>query len=668
MKNRNENVLRDIDSNTLTECRMLYDEHQRRVYRQTDAVFAVLMLLQWIGGVLLAIWISPRAWTGASHVTHPHVVAAIMLGGLVSVVPILLAMFHSGSIVTRHAIAIGQACTSALLVHLSGGRIETHFHVFGSLAFLAFYRDWRVLITFSAVTAVDHLWRGLFWPESVYGVLTPGVIRSLEHAGWVVFEDVFLIMSCVRAQHEMWEISLRQTQLKQVNASIEERILERTEELECERARVRGYADELEQKNQLLDVERANAESASQAKSDFLANMSHEIRTPMTAILGYAELLLEDGELVRAPERRVDAIRTIMRNGDHLLGIINDILDLSKIEAGKMLVENVPVSLIQVLEDVRSLMQVKASAKGLSLTYCFGTSVPDSILTDPTRLRQVLVNLVGNAVKFTEAGSVRIECQFIKGSAPKLQFDVIDTGLGMTPKQIDNLFRPFTQADTSTTRRFGGTGLGLTISRRLAQALGGDVEVVNSNQGQGTQIRLSIAATFSKDVAWIRPVEASNVTNAGPKKSKEIVPSAGELIGIRVLLAEDGPDNQRLISFILRKAGAEVKIVENGRLAVEAALAARDHGETFDVILTDMQMPEMDGYEATALLRAAGYRGPIIALTAHAMAGDRQRCISAGCDDFATKPINRSALIETVRRHRRQDDAAKERAENEVTS
>jgi signal transduction histidine kinase/CheY-like chemotaxis protein len=641
-----------MDQDMLIECDAQLKTHRLQIYKQTDSLLATLMLVQWAAGVFVAIWISPLAWEGASSKTHPHVIAGIILGGVISLFPVLLAIFYSGTTLSRHVIAIGQAFTSGLLIHLTGGRIETHFHVFGSLAFLAFYRDWRVLITYSVVVAADHLGRGIFWPQSVYGVLAPGLLRSLEHAGWVIFEDIFLILSCVRAQREMREIALQQVQLRRTNISIEERVRQRTEELNLERDRVREYACELEQKNILLDAERQNAETANLAKSEFLANMSHEIRTPMTAILGYAELLLEDGDLIRAPERRVDAISTIMRNGSHLLGIINDILDLSKIEAGKMQVESVRVSIVQTMEEVLSLMQVKASAKALSLNCDYKTSIPETIICDPTRIRQVLVNLVGNAVKFTEIGGVRIECSYIAGPAPRLEFDVVDTGLGMTPKQLENLFHPFSQADTSTTRHFGGTGLGLTISRRLARALGGDVQVVESALGQGTRMRLSISPAIPEGTPFFKPNARNKLLQTANSAASPKTAASTSLEGARILLAEDGPDNQRLISFVLRKAGAEVKVVENGRLAVDAALSARDAGQPYDVILSDMQMPEMDGYEAAALLRAEGYKGPIIALTAHAMAGDREKCLAAGCNDFTTKPINREALIAILCQYR----------------
>ncbi len=386
---------------------------------------------------------------------------------------------------------------------------------------------------------------------------------------------------------------------------------------------------------------RADADAANRSKSQFLANMSHEIRTPMTAILGFAEIVLGN---VTDPQN-VDGLQTIQRNGQYLLQIINDILDLSKIESGKLEVEQIECSPRQVLNDVVSLMNVRAQAKGLTLEIKYDGPTPKQIISDPTRLRQILINLVGNSIKFTEVGSVQIVVRVLEAdsAAPSLQFDVVDCGIGMTEKQVDNLFQPFVQADTSTTRRFGGTGLGLTISKRLAEMLGGDI-AVRSIAGEGSTFSVMVRTGPLAGVAMID--EASEATT--PAEPKKKTAANLEELNCRVLLAEDGPDNQRLISFILKKAGAEVRVADNGQIALDLALKSLADAAPFDVILMDMQMPVLDGYAATRKLREAGYAGPIIALTAHAMSADRAKCLAAGCNDYTTKPIDRAKLIALV--------------------
>ena len=401
----------------------------------------------------------------------------------------------------------------------------------------------------------------------------------------------------------------------------------------------------LEESTRALEAANRRAESANRAKSEFLANMSHEIRTPMTAILGYADVLLEPR---KSQSDVLDAVNIIRRNGAHLLSIINDILDISKIEAGRMTVERVACDPVQILSEVYSLMHVRAEEKSLSLQVEFVGPMPTVIRTDPTRLRQALLNLVGNAIKFTKSGGVRIVAGLPErepGSEHRLRVQVIDTGVGMTPEQINRLFRPFAQGDTSTTRHFGGTGLGLSISRSLARMLGGDIEV-ESTPDAGSTFTLTLGVgdlagskmVGSPSLAAQPELTRAEINNTETKDAKK--PLSG-----RFLLAEDGPDNQRLIGHILRKAGAEVDLAENGKIAFETADAASRNGDPYNIILMDMQMPVMDGYTATSKLRRSGYRGTIIALTAHAMTGDRERCLGAGCDDYATKPINRDELI-----------------------
>jgi PAS domain S-box-containing protein len=407
---------------------------------------------------------------------------------------------------------------------------------------------------------------------------------------------------------------------------------------------------------------KTQAEAANRAKSAFVANMSHEIRTPMTAILGFAELLSRRDNI--STDERDRCVETICRNSRHLLSIINDILDFSKIEAGKMTVERIQCSPAQIISDIAGLMAGRAADKNLAFNVHYSGAIPQSIQTDPTRLRQILMNLIGNAIKFTEQGSIKLlvrlmqpEKKYGPGSAPLLRFDVVDTGVGLETSQIESLFRPFVQADSSTTRKFGGTGLGLTISQKLARMLGGDLSV-NSSLGQGSTFSLAVDTGDLENVVMIEKpsLALSAVAGAAPTVSIE----TARLVG-RVLVAEDGPDNRVLLTYHLNQVGLDVSTVENGRLARDRALEAARQNEPFDLIIMDMQMPQMDGYEATRQLRAAGYTRPIVALTAHAMASDREKCLAAGCDDFAVKPIEWEKVLTVLRRFLRESSAPVEK-------
>jgi len=394
--------------------------------------------------------------------------------------------------------------------------------------------------------------------------------------------------------------------------------------------------------------ERQFAEAASAAKADFLANMSHDIRVPMTAILGFADLLYTEGDIDQAPPERVRAVEAIQRNGRYLLELVNDILDISKVEAGKLDVAPVRCSPCQIVADVASLMRVRATKKGLHVDVGFEGPIPQTIHTDPTRLRQILVNLISNAVKFTATGRVRVGVRLQQdGPEPNLIVEVSDTGIGMSEEQLARVFQPYSQAVPYTDREYGGTGLGLAISKRLAEMLGGNVSVT-SRPGHGSTFRLSVAAGSLEGVTLLE-----NLTEAAleAERTEQEQAARQSPLDCRLLLAEDGPDNQRLISFVLRKAGADVVIADQGETAVELALAAESEGKPFDVVLMDMQMPVMDGYTAARTLRNAGYTRPIMALTAHAMTKDRQKCLDAGCDDYATKPIDRAKLLGMVARH-----------------
>jgi Amt family ammonium transporter len=407
----------------------------------------------------------------------------------------------------------------------------------------------------------------------------------------------------------------------------------------------------IENISDLRDAQAAleQAERASRAKSESLANMSHEIRTPLTSILGYADLLMDADQ---SPSERLNCLHTIRRNGEHLLSILNDILDLSKIEAGCMLLDVIACSPHEIASEVDLLLRRRMTDKNLSLETRYNGPIPRTIRTDPTRLRQILINLVGNAIKFTRSGEVRIEMGMATAPndpKPQLSFSVIDTGIGMSPEQVQRLFRPFVQAEASTTRHFGGTGLGLTISKRLAEALGGQI-TVQSTPGRGSTFTVTVATGPLDDVEMVEIEPTSTESDIGSISLS--VPKTLRLAG-RVLLAEDGLDNQHLVTCLLKKVGLSVTVCDNGKLACEQAQEALAAGDPFDLILMDMQMPVMNGYEATAELRSQGYRGPIVALTASAMRSDREECGRIGCDDFLSKPIERAHLIRTVARYTR---------------
>jgi PAS domain S-box-containing protein len=375
------------------------------------------------------------------------------------------------------------------------------------------------------------------------------------------------------------------------------------------------------------------AESASLAKTQFLANVSHEIRTPLSAIIGFSELLLNPSQ---TPEDRLQGAATIHRNGQQLLHLINEILDISKVESGKMELDESDTDLLLLLREMISLFELKAAEKGLRFEVAVeGKGVPSIVRTDPMRLRQILVNMIANAVKFTEKGSVRMSVLLRQDS---LIFRVRDTGVGIPSESRARLFQPFSQVDNSTSRRFGGTGLGLVLSKRFAESLGGDVSLVESSAlGSVFEARVHCAAVGTA----VLPVGTHAMSRS--RVDAPVEPDAGALSGFSLLLVDDALDNQVLISRFLRMAGASVQVLGGGREAVAAALSPE--GERFDLILMDIQMPEMDGHEATRAMRAQGWVKPIIALTAHALRSEREKCLESGFDDHFTKPIDRMKLI-----------------------
>lgn len=407
----------------------------------------------------------------------------------------------------------------------------------------------------------------------------------------------------------------------------------------------------LELANETIRQQADTSEAANHAKSLFLANMSHEIRTPLTAILGFTENLLDPKCTV---DERTVYSETILRNGHHLLNLINEILDLSKIEADRLEIERLSFCPGEIIADVISALQLRAESKQVGLSIQYDGPIPETIIGDPTRLRQVLMNVVSNGIKFTEKGEVTVRVRMVDANGevcvpgheyPAIHFecDVIDTGIGMSNDQLSRLFSPFMQADESTARRFGGTGLGLAISRRLVRLMGGDIRV-QSQPNVGSTFSIHFPTDSLPNTPW-RDCPSSIV-----ERSWSPVSSLPIELPLKILLAEDGPDNQLLIGTFLKKLGADVSIVSNGQSAVDLALKSLLEGRPFEIVLMDMHMPVMDGYSAARKLRSHGWTNPILALTANVMQGDRQKCLEAGCDDFAPKPIRRSELIDQIQK------------------
>jgi two-component system sensor histidine kinase/response regulator len=746
MTTRAINVLRRAEAPTSVAA--LFHESEQRVFRRTDKLFLILMGLQWIAGIVFALIVSPRAWAGATSSIHVHVYAAIFLGGLCCLVPMLFCWKAPGHVLTRHAVAIGQTGFSSLLIHLTGGRIETHFHVFGSLAFLACYRDWRVLITATIIVAGDHLVRGIWYPMSVYGVLFASPWRVVEHALWVVFEDVILIWSCRVSRDDMFAICEKEHQNRQLLAGLEQNVEARTAELQAEvierrraestvRANEERYRTLVENSPQIiLKVDRDDtiqfinrtvegmhrdqvigqsffkfhpteahepmrdalngvfqfgqrrnleilgpgpsgtsawysmnlaplhtdgkvtsaivlatdvterheteqelikardlAEAGNRAKSEFLATMSHELRTPMNGVIGFVNLLMD----TPLNNDQKEFAQTIRASSESLLAIINDILDLSKIESGKLDLNLAVTNAREIVEEVGEMMLPRAESKNLELSIWFDPAAPSFIETDPGRFRQVLLNLVANAIKFTDSGHVLIEVvNCADASKPSIRVGVRDTGMGIPREKHSLLFQKFSQVDGSSTRKFGGTGLGLAICKQLVEFLGGEVGV-ESAPGHGSHFWFTHPATA------VQPEMAAAVRSEAP----------AALDGLRILVIDDLEINRRVLQEQLRRWGIRHEAASSGPLALELLRQGASSNAPFQIALVDHLMPVMDGVMFAERVKTdpAIAQTGLIMLTSGSQRSDARKMLERGFAGFLCKPVVRpSQLLDAIQK------------------
>ena len=720
-----------IKLGTSPRTRELFEEHLTSIRKHTDRLFAGLMIFQWLAGIGFAFWLSPKTWTGSTSSIHPHVVLAVFFGGIITALPVFLALTRSGSVLSRHVVTVGQVLMSALLIHLLGGRIETHFHVFGSLAFLAFYRDWKLLVSASAIVAADHLLRGIYMPLSVYGEITGATWRWLEHAGWVVFLDIFLFIGTAISIREMQVKAERQAELELANETITqarheveektrlldsilenmgegvvvcdnegrfilfnpaaEKILGQTavdvqpdqwseaygvykedgvtpyppeflplaramrgEAVDCEELRIKRSnskdliwteisgrplidADgvsgggmvvlrEITERKRLMEgmqKAQANAERANQAKSEFLSRMSHELRTPLNSVIGFAQLM----ELEDLTPTFGNYVQRVQQAGHHLLGLINEVLDIARIEAGKLSLSKEAVNLSDVVEQSVALLSPTAAQRGIKLRTenCHSLVY---VRADRQRLSQVLLNLLSNAIKFNrDNGEVVVS---VTETSRRVLITVADTGHGIADDQVHKLFLPFERLGADK-REVEGTGLGLALSKGLAEAMDGSL-YLKGNSTAGTTFELTLESM-----------------EAPVSMPKEMPPERDLLVrrcNANVLLVEDNPANINLMQGIFKLVpGAKLHVAENAAKGVKMASSLKP-----DLILLDLHLPDQPGSWVLECVRGTPgcERVPILVVSADATETERQRLLDLGALAYIVKPFRVPELLAVV--------------------